>query len=338
MGPAADAIFTSGGSLGNLTALLAARTNKAAYAWDEGSHAGPPLAVLTSRAAHYSVDRAVRMLGWGAGGVVPVAVDHHLRMDVSDLDAALARARDAGRHPIAVVATAGGVPIGSFDPLDRIADVCARNGLWLHVDAAHGGAAVLSKRYRHLVAGIERADSVVWDAHKMLLMPSLMTAVVFRDAATSYRTFAQDASYLLHDSLPAWADSCTRTVECTKNAMAFKLYCTLATLGAAVLTEYVERMFDLGARLAGLIEASGDFELATPPTCNIVMFRYRPADASDLDAVQRRVVDRLRANGTFFIVDAELAGARWLRTVLMNPLTTERDLTALLDHVRATAG
>jgi L-2,4-diaminobutyrate decarboxylase len=147
---------------------------------DRGQSAAPPLAVLVATTAHYSIDRAVRILGWGAGGAIPVAVDAQHRLRPDDLPRAVAAARAAGRTPIAVVASAGSTATGAFDPLPAIADVCAEAGLWLHVDGAHGAAAALTPAHAHLVAGIERADSVVWDAHKLLAMPALCTAVIYQ--------------------------------------------------------------------------------------------------------------------------------------------------------------
>ncbi len=337
-GPAAEGIFTSGGSLGNLTALLAARASRAGYdVWNGGPGAGPPLAVLVSSHAHYSIDRVARILGWGAGGTVDVPVDDSFRMRADALEGALAQAHQAGRRVIAVVATAGSIPSGAFDPLPEIADFCAKHGLWLHVDGAHGASAAVSKTHRHLVAGIERADSVVWDAHKMLLMPSLVTAVLFRDGASSYGSFTQDASYLFNEPTP-WADTCLRTFECTKDMMVLKLYAALSHFGPELLSDYVDRMFALGARFAELLAQHPDFELALPPTSNIVMFRFLPNGAANLDTLQARIRAHLRAEGTFHLVQAQLRSQVYLRVSLMNPLSTEDDLLALIHAVRRAAG
>ncbi len=276
----------------------------------------------------------MQILGWGAGGVVPVPVNDRYRMRPDKLAEALASARAAGRRVIAVVATAGSVPTGDSIRFPPIADFCAAHDLWLHVDGAHGASASLSAQHRHLVAGIERADSVVWDAHKMMLMPSLVTMVLFRDEASSYRTFDQDATYLFHDDHPAWSDTCLRTMECTKNNMSVKLYAALACLGPQLLADYIDRMFALGARFGEMIAANYDFELALTPSCNIVMFRYRPAGVADLDALQDRIRSRICHDGQFFIVQATLGQRVYLRTTLMNPLSREEDLAALLDAIR----
>ena len=336
----AGGLLTSGGSLGNLTALLAARQARAGRDyWSEGSHGGPALAALVAGTAHYSIDRAVRALGWGAGGAVPVAVDDRHRLRVDDLARALATATAAGRLTIAVVASAGSTATGAFDPLDDIADFCAAENLWLHVDGAHGAAAALSPRHAALVRGIGRADSVVWDAHKLLAMPALCTAVLYRDAEHAYGAFAQEASYLFARERQWW-NLGLRTLECTKRMMSTILYASLRAYGVGFFRSYVERVFALGAALAARVTAAPDFELAAPPDANIVCFRYRPdpghSDAS-LDALQIAVRTRCRDAGRFYFLDTQLAGRRWLRCALMNPLTTAADLDGLLDAIRAAA-
>ncbi len=340
----AGGVLTSGGSAGNLTALLAARQARAGFdIWTEGAHAGPPLAVLVAATAHYSLGRAVRALGWGDGGVIPVAVDERQRLRPDDLPRALAAADAAGRRVIAIVASAGSTATGAFDPLPAIADVADAHGLWLHVDGAHGASAALSPRHRHLVAGIERADSVVWDAHKLMAMPALCTAVLYRDDASSYQAFAQDASYLFQaddGGERPWWDLGLRTLECTKRMMSTILYASLRVYGVDLFRDYVDRTFALGLALAARVAAAPDFELAQPPDANIVCFRYRPDPAlagAALDALQARIRQRCLEQGHTYFLQTRLGGALWLRSALMNPLTEGRDLDELLATIRAAA-
>lgn len=341
MPAAAGGLLTSGGSVGNLTALLAARQASAGFdAWSGGAHAGPPLAVLVSSTAHYSIARAVRALGWGDAGAAEVAVDEACRMRAEDLPRAHAAAIAAGRRPIAVVASAGSTATGAYDPLPAIADFCAAHQLWLHVDGAHGASAALSPRHRHLVAGIERADSVVWDAHKLLAMPALCTAVLYKDEARSYEAFAQEASYLFAPEREWW-NLGLRTVECTKRMMSTILYASLRAYGVGFFRAYVERVFELGAAFGARIAASPDFEVASPPDANIVVFRYRPDGASTggaLDELNAAIRRRCLESGRFYFLQTRLGGALWLRTALMNPLTSAAELDGVLDTIRATAG
>ncbi|MCU0618915.1 MAG: pyridoxal-dependent decarboxylase [Gemmatimonadaceae bacterium] len=339
----AGGVLTSGGTLATLTALLAARQARAGWdTWERGAHDGPPLAILVSAQAHYCADRAVRIMGWGRDGVITVAVDDDYRMRPDALERAYHDAVARGTRVVAVVGSGCTTATGSFDPLEAIADVCATHGLWFHVDGAHGASFALSPRHRHLLAGIERADSVIWDAHKMLLQPALVTAVLFRDERHAAAAFAQDASYLLADDpTDTWWDLASRTFECTKRMMSLKLFATLTCYGPAMLGEYVARSADLATRFAGMLREAPDFELAVEPQCNIVVFRHVPSALADdpaaLDALQPRLRERVVAEGRFYPVQVRLEGRTWLRTTLMNPFTTDAHLAALLDRLRAAA-
>jgi len=327
----ADGVLTSGGSAGNLTALLAARQAKAGFdAWGGGATAGPLLAVLASEQTHYCIARSLQIMGLGKAGAQPVPVDARFRLRVDALDAARRAAEASGRKVIAVVASAGSTATGAFDPLAEVADFCAEHDLWLHVDGAHGASAVLSEQQRPRLRGIERADSVVWDAHKMMLMPALVTAVLFRDGARSYEPFAQEASYLFSGAAPEeqWFNLAGRTLECTKSMMALKLYVALAAYGREYFADYVDGRFALAQRFADALEAAEDFELAVRPDCNIVCFRLRGADQA---AIRRRLL----AEGRFYLVQTTLPAGVFLRVTLINPATSDADLAALLDAVRA---
>jgi L-2,4-diaminobutyrate decarboxylase len=335
-GAGADGVLTSGGSIGNLTALLAARQAKAGFdAWRGGAGAGPPLAILASAQTHYCVRRAAAILGLGEAGMVEVAVDERFRMRPDDLAPAMTRAWAAGRRVVAVVASAGSTATGAFDPLPEIADFCAARGLWLHVDGAHGAAAALSPRTREKVAGLARADSVVVDAHKMMLMPALVTAVIYRDGRRAWDAFAQEASYLFHEREDAWADVATRTLECTKKMLSLKLYAALSIYGTRLFGDYVAESFARASRFAARIREAPDFELLLEPECNIVCFRLAPPGVQDLDALQARVRERVVASGAFYLVQTRVRDALWLRTTIINPATTDDDLCALLEALRA---
>jgi L-2,4-diaminobutyrate decarboxylase len=335
---AADGAFVSGGSLANLMGLLAARQERAGFdAWRDGSHAGPPLAALASAQAHYCSGRAVQLMGWGQSGLIKVAVDARFRMRPEELEASKAIAQQQGRRVIAVVASACSTATGSYDPLEPVADFCHRHGLWLHVDGAHGASAVLSERYRGLLKGIERADSVTWDAHKMLMMPALATGILFRDGAVARRLFSQDASYLYQDHTSY--DLGHRTIECTKRMMAMPLYVCLATYGEAFFSDHVTACFDKARQFAELLQSQSDFDLAIEPQCNIVCFRYLPSHLRDADIErinhwQSHVRNRVLHRGSYYLVQTQLGDKVFLRTTIIHPLTTPGHLEGLLDELR----
>lgn len=322
-------VLTSGGSLGNLTAMLAAR-QRCADVWHHGLHGAPPLVVVCADGAHYSIARAARILGLGDRGVVTVPIDDRLCMRPDALDETLRAVTARGQRVMAVVANAGATTAGSFDPLTAIADVCAKHSAWLHVDGAHGASLALSKTRRTLVAGIDRADSVVWDAHKMLGMPALVTAVLFKHAHDGTNAFAQQAHYLFEDDAgdDAWSDVGKRTVECTKRMMSLKVYACLSVYGETAFSAHVDRLCDLGADFARILGERG-LEVLTQPDANIVVFRRRGDDGGVVAAIRKRLL----AEGRFYLVQVRVGGELWLRCALMNPLTTEDDLRALVDDV-----
>lgn len=342
-GAETDGVFVSGGSVGNLTALLAARQARAGFdVWRRGLRAGDaPLALVCSDQTHYCVDRAARVMGLGDKGVIVAPTDDALRLRGPALTAALDDAARRGLRVFAVVASAGATATGSFDPLDELADVCAARGVWLHVDGAHGASALFSEQHRHLLAGVARADSLVWDAHKLLLVPSLATAVLYRDGRRAWEAFAQEASYLFagDDPRARWFDLGTRTLECTKPNLALDLYALLAVHGPGLFAAHIDRATALAQALAARLDAAPDFRLAVQPATNIVCFRYEPAhraiDDAALDALQDAVRDTLVRDGDFYLVRTRLRGRTWLRVTLMNPRTREADLDALLDAIRA---
>jgi L-2,4-diaminobutyrate decarboxylase len=269
-------------------------------------------------------------MGWGHDGLVRVASDDRFRLRPELLADAKARAEAAGREVVAVVASACSTSTGAFDPLPAIADFCEEHGIWMHVDGAHGASFVLSPKHRGLVEGIARADSVVWDAHKMLLCPALVTAVLFKDGRESFASFqGTQAAYLLEDPA-ARTDSALRTLECTKRMMVLGLYTSLAVHGEAVIASYLDGIVDLAQDFARLLAETPGFELALPPECNIVCFRH-----GDGDDEQERIRRKLLEEGSFYVVKTRLRGRTFLRTTLINPRTTRADLVRLVAAIRA---
>jgi L-2,4-diaminobutyrate decarboxylase len=338
-------VVTHGGSLANLTALLTARNVALADCWQRGTAAGrsglPPVIVVHSD-AHYSVSRAAGILGLGTDQVLRVGLDARRRMDVGQLDRLLGELRARKRPIVAVVACACSTSIGAFDPLPEVAEACRRHGVWLHVDAAHGGAACLSERYRHLVAGLDQADSVVWDAHKMLFVPGLCAMVLYRDRAHRFEAFRQDAPYLFDPAAPGMAefDSAVRTIECTKRAAAFGLWGLWSMFGRQLFADLVDVTFSMGRILYEKLCSAPDFEPLHEPECNIVAFRHIPQRLRDAspDVLGRYQLDlrrRIIESGQFYIVSTRLEGTGALRVTIINPLTTPEHLDQLLEAIRS---
>ncbi len=350
MGPQADGVLTSGGTLGNLTALLAARSANASQdVWREGSE--QPLAVLVSQQAHYCIDRAARIMGWGEQGVIQVPTDNAFRLRVDALEDCLAEATNRGRQVVAVVGSACSTATGSFDDLRSLANFCRQHEIWFHVDGADGAAAAYSEKYRQLVAGIDLADSVTLDFHKLLMTPALATAVIFRNGEAGTTVFSQRADYLWREQATEqqdepWYDLARRTFECTKTMTSLKIFSILAVHGSEVFADNVTRLFDSAREFADFIEAAPDFELACRPESNIVCYRYigtTKPESKLAEETQEKKLDELNLwlrqqvveAGEFYIVQTNLNGRQWLRSTIANPFTTPAQMKSLLDHIRS---
>ena len=333
---------THGGSLANTTCLLTARNVKLGDAWEDGApRTGPRPALVAHAESHYCVARAAGVLGLGTRNVVKAALDDRRRIDPPKLDEALRVLKEEGRPVIAVAAGACATPVGAFDDLNAVADVCEKHGVWLHVDAAHGGAASFSKKHRHLLDGVSRADSVIWDAHKMLFVPALCAFVFYKNRDHRFEAFRQDAPYLFDPSDPGLAehDSGMKTLECTKRAAALGLWGTWATFGERLFEDLVDITFALARNLYEKLAAADDFEPLNDPQCNIVAFRHVPPRLRGAgDAAVSRFHQALRTglvrSGRFYVTPTKKDGVAALRCTCMNPLTTEGHLDELLDELR----
>lgn len=333
-----DGIFTHGGTAGNLTAMLAARQAKTDYnIWEEGAGENKRPGYMISEQAHYSIGRNVKIMGLGNDSIIRIPVDSKYRMRTDMLRKLKEDAGKKGINIISVVASSCSTATGSYDDLPAIADFCEENNLWMHVDGAHGMGVLFSDKYKNRVKGIERADSVVIDFHKMLLVPALNTLIMFKNGERSFETFAQKASYLFQKSQNSpWYDSAIRTIECTKSSLGIIAYTALKYYGESYLKEYIDSRYDLASAFAEIIKSDRDFELAAEPESNIVCFRYAPPDLSDhlLNQINSVARDKIVKEGSFYIVQAELDKKIWLRVTIINPVTSENDLKDLMRRIK----
>lgn len=332
----ADGFLTSGGTLANLTALLAARSVHAhTDVWQAG-HTGQKLAIMVSAEAHYCVDRAARIMGFGEQGILKIETNDRFQMQTELLNKQFEKAKENGFQVIAIVGSACTTSTGSYDDLDAIADFAERRRIWFHVDGAHGGAAIFSEKYKSLLHGVHRADSVVIDCHKMLMAPAIMTALVFKKSQDAYKTFNQKAQYLWKEAADEeWYNLAKRTFECTKEMMSIKFFCMMQLYGKQGFAQFVETLYDLGKTFAKLIKKRPQLELAAEPESNIVCFRMYNSelDLSENNRINSYIRQTIVESGEFYIVQTTLYHTVYLRTTLMNPFTTESDLEALLSMI-----
>ncbi len=327
--------LTSGGSLANLTALLSARKAIVKHdVWNEGNSC--PLGIMVCEESHYCVDRAAKIMGLGEKGIIKIPAAQDFSMDVSMLEEYFNKATSEGIEVFAIIGSAPSTATGAYDNLQEIGQFARQKNIWFHVDGAHGGAAIYSKKYKALLQGIENADSVVIDGHKMLLMPTITTALLFKNKAHAQNTFSQQADYLLVENQEdVWYQSGKMTFECTKTMMCLHWFVLLKNYGEQLFDEYVTRQYDLAQSFAKLLKDDPRFELATPPQSNILCFRWIVPEKSnkELNQLNAAIRQQLLEDGEFYIVQTQLRGIHYLRTSLMNPFTTLEHLEHLLEKI-----
>jgi L-2,4-diaminobutyrate decarboxylase len=323
----AGGVLVHGGSLANLTALIAARNRTAPDVWKKGTPTD--LALLAPQGAHYSIARASGILGIGQDAVYYLDVDERGAIMPNRLPNAYEKVRNDGKRAFALAANACSTAVGIYDPLQEIGEFCRAHNIWFHVDGAHGASALLSEKYRHLLKGAEKADSIIWDAHKLMRTPTLCAALLVRDHRTIDQAFQQEASYLFHEKEQPGFDFMHRTVECTKAGLGLKLFMVLAALGEQGLAKHIERQMELAVEAFEYIHPLTEFECPVRPQSNILCFRIEGSDH-----LQLLIRNRLIADGEFYISTTSFNGIRFLRLALMNPNTKLEHIKKLVQRVR----
>lgn len=341
--PEAEGILVSGGSMANFTALAAARRATTPGNVREeglGGEGRPRLVVYASDQVHHCVDKAVDLLGIGTRNLRKIETDDRFRVRTDLLEAAIAADRNAGLLPAIVVGSAGTVNTGAIDPLEELADLCLRESLWFHVDGAYGAMAVLSPRLKPLFAGIERADSIAADPHKWLYVPYEAGATLVREPGRLAATFRKFPEYLAADPDspfpgPAWFAE--RGVELSRGFKALKVWMGIQVHGADAYARAIENDVALANFLCEQVDRRPDFERMAEQVLSIANFRWRPSGLvltdPQVDRLNRRIVNRLVGDGSFFLAPTVLKGRAALRVCIVNFRTTRDDLTFLLDEI-----
>ena len=327
--------LTSGGTLANLTALLSARKAKVKNdIWNDGHEQS--LGIMVSEEAHYCIDRAAKIMGLGEKGIIKIPATEDFKMNTSLLEKEFKKASENGIEIFAIVGSAPSTATGIYDDLDSIATFAESKNIWFHVDGAHGGAAIFSEKYKNTVAGIKHADSVVIDGHKMMMLPIITTALLFKNGNHAQATFSQKADYLLVQSEDEdWYNKAKRTFECTKAMMSIHWYTMLKTYGEAIFDDYVTQLYDMGKCFGDIIKKERNFELAIEPNSNIICFRHIDGSSNFniLNEINEKVRQLLLEEGEFYIVQTKLRGIHYLRCTVMNPFTTATHFKTLLKRI-----
>ncbi|WP_426403600.1 pyridoxal phosphate-dependent decarboxylase family protein [Streptomyces sp. R-07] len=341
LGPLADGVFTSGGTQSNLQALLLARE-------ETGTADLSKLRIFSSECSHFSVQKSAQLLGLGRDAVVSVPVDRNKRMQSVVLAAELEACRAEGLIPMAIVATAGTTDFGSIDPLPEIAALAAEYGAWMHVDAAYGCGLLASRTRRHLLDGIERADSVTVDYHKSFFQPVSSSAVLVRDGAT-LRHATYHADYLnprqtgdmgarptsegLWGKIPNQVD---KSLQTTRRFDALKLWMTLRVMGADGVGQLFDEVCDLAQEGFELLAGDPRYDVVVEPQLSTLVYRYVPeavTSPADIDRANLHARKALFASGEAVVAGTKVDGRQYLKFTLLNPETSAADIAAVLDLI-----
>lgn len=274
-----DGIFCPGGSVANAYAISCARYWFMPEIKDKGVHGLPRLVLYTSEDAHYSVKKMASFLGLGMDNVYLIKTDSRGKMCPEHLESEIKRALDEGAAPFMVSVTAGTTVLGAFDPIPEVADLCDKYKLWLHVDAAWGGGALVSKKYRHLLRGIERADSVTWNPHKLLTAPQQCSTFLLRHEGILSACHSTSASYLFQKDkfYDTKYDTGDKHVQCGRRADVLKFWFMWKAKGTNGLEEHINKVFDNAEYFTANIKRRNGFKMVLDtPECTNVCFWYVP--------------------------------------------------------------
>jgi aromatic-L-amino-acid decarboxylase len=324
----AGGILTGGGSEANLTALAVARER---LDFDDRGRA----VLFVTEHRHWSIDRAAKVLGLHPRQIHPVPATVDFRLDPMRLSQAIASERSAGRLPWALVANGGATNTGTVDPLAALADVCQKHGLWLHVDAAYGWPAVLTREGQDALAGIERADSITLDPHKWFAQTFEVGCLLVRDGPRLVETFAMRPDYM-QDVAPDEdeVNFCDRGIALTRRFRALKIWLSLQLVGLDWFRRLVEHCCRLGEYAEARLRELPIFEILSSRQLSIVAFRYVPAGRAtadaELDGINLALVEKLLATGRAFLSSTRLHGRVALRFCFVNWRTTAADVDEVI--------
>jgi glutamate/tyrosine decarboxylase-like PLP-dependent enzyme len=332
----ASGVIVSGGSMANLVGLTVARNVKAGYDIRKNGlqSASRKMTLYGSSEMHSCLQKSVELLGLGDDSLRRIPVDRDFRMNIDVLEKTISDDREAGFHPICVIGTAGTTNTGSFDDLNKLANVCKRESLWFHVDGAFGAWAALSPEISHLVNGMEKADSLAFDLHKWMYMSYEVGCTLVRDKKAHYQTFALMPEYLAHDEKqPPWfSDLC---FELSRSFKGLKVWMSLKEHGVRKYSRLIQQNVDQAQYLKKLVEETPQLELLAPVPLNVVCFRYKAENHDDesLNKLNARILERQWLNGNCMISSTMIGDKCALRACFTNHRSTREDIDFMVKEV-----
>jgi len=340
-----DGVFTSGGSQSNLMGMILAREE---YCNNRLNHdirkKGLPenfsrFRIYTSEVAHFSIEKSAQLLGLGFQAVRPVPADGRKRMSASALKKMIDEDLKQGNIPVAVSATAGTTDFGSIDPLQEIREICSEHGMWMHVDAAYGGGLILSDTYRSRLSGLESADSVTIDFHKMFMQPVSCSVFLLKNPAL-FELLEIHADYLNReeDAEEGYTHLVGRSLATTRRFDALKVWMSFKSLGGKTLAGYIDSSVETAAAVYRYIFESADFEAVTEPEISSVVFRYVAGGSEERNEEMNIIIRKNLIHKEGVIIgQTRVDGKTFLKMTMLNPKISLDSIVRLLDKIRSMA-
>ena len=333
-----EGLFVTGGSNGNLQAMMIARNSELPHVKNEGYKNAAELIAFVSEEAHYSFEKSANVLGLGSSNLRKIKTDDTGRMIPEELAMAIEQSLKMGKKPFFIGATAGTTVKGAFDPLDEIASIARQHDLWFHVDGALGGTVILSARHRNLLKDLEKADSFIWNAHKLMGLPLICSILLVREKGHLLRTNSVTGTdYIFHDEAYGAYDLGPMSLQCGRRVDALKLWLSWKYYGNKGYEERIDRFFELAAFAEEIVNHTPSLELMAPRSSVNVCFRYIPNTSEDIDKFNLRLREELARKGKALVNFARLGEDVAIRLVIANHELTREDVSLFFDNLIQTA-
>jgi glutamate/tyrosine decarboxylase-like PLP-dependent enzyme len=333
-----EGILVSGGSQANMIATLCARNSIVPQVKRSGLTRNKKLVMFVSDQSHYSFFNAANILGIGAKNVMKVKSDSYGRMIPGELEKSIKMAIQEGNTPFFIGATSGTTVLGSFDPLHAIAPIAQKYNIWFHVDACFGGSVILSSKYRHLLAGCERADSIAWDPHKMMSIPLICSVILVKKKGTLYKTCsASGTEYLFHSQKDSLHDLGRMSLQCARRVDSLKLWLAWKFHGDKGYDRIITNLFNLADYATQFVNKHSKLELLAPRNSVSVCFRYVVKKRIQSNHFTIMLRDQLHKTGKGLVNYASIHDRSAIRLMITNPHLTKKDIDHFFNNLLATA-
>ncbi|HIP49618.1 MAG TPA: hypothetical protein EYG92_11725 [Lutibacter sp.] len=329
-----DGVFTAGGSMSNMNALFLARQNYLEHAKQKGLFGVKPFSIFVSEQAHYSFTKGVNFLGFGIESLVKIKSNADATIHIDSLNKAIRIEKEKGRHPLMLIGIAGTTISGTYDPLQNLAKIAKEHKMWFHVDAAYGGALLFSEREKARLKGIENADSVSWNFHKVMGMSLSTSSFLTKEKGSLNKAFNVDAGYLFHEDGYDF-DLGQKSLRGGRRPDAFKLWLQWKYKGDIGLAKHVEKLRDASIFLAETVKKTNELELYQEPQSGIVLFRFLQEGKSvqELNKLNKNIRETIFKEGKIIFNYSRIHGTVYLRYVILDPEFTHKQLKHIIENV-----